>query len=58
MKAGTIIFIFGGVFIIFLGFFMIIFPENLTTLFAFSVSVTIGIILIGIPFLFEEQENT
>ena len=57
MKAGKIIFIFGGLLMIFLGFLSVIMPMYLTPLFTFSVSVTIGIILIGVPFLFEESNN-
>jgi len=57
VKAGKIIFIFGGLLMIFLGFLSVIMPMYLTPLFTFSVSVTIGIILIGVPFLFEESNN-
>jgi len=57
MKAGKIIFIFGGLLLILLGFLSVMLTEYLIPLFVFSVSVTIGIILIGIPFLFEEYKN-
>ena len=57
MKTGKIIFIIGGIIMIFLGFLSFIFSENLIPLFVLSVSVTIGIILVGIPFLFEEYNN-
>jgi hypothetical protein len=57
MNAGKIIFIIGGVVMIFLGFLSVIMSEYLTLVFVFSVSMTIGIILIGVPFLFEEFKN-
>jgi|GEM_PF-4488475 len=58
MKAGKIIFIVGGLLMIFLGFLSVLLTEYLIPLFVFSVSVTIGIILIGIPFLFDQNKNT
>lgn len=57
MKAGKIIFIVGGLLMIFLGFLSVMLTEYLIPLFVFSVSVTIGIILIGIPFLFDQNKN-
>lgn len=56
MKPGKSIFIFGGFLMIFLGFLSVLMGEYRTPVFIFSVLITIGIILIGVPFLFEENQ--